>query len=72
MSSSIDQNKEQQNLQKLKDYLQKNATDSQNNLIVFQAGSGILSLSEGEGVGFRQAGIAAITGTRGGSFSNPY
>lgn len=36
-SGSIDRNKEQQNLQKLKKYLQDHATDSNGNLIVFQA-----------------------------------
>ena len=43
-SDKINDKKEKDNLKKLKDYLQKNATDSQNNLIVFQAGSGILNL----------------------------
>ena len=70
-SGSIDKNKEQQNLQKLKKYLQENATDSNGNLIVFQAGSGRLSLLNAPGAGFREAGIAQITGTRGGSFSRP-
>lgn len=68
-SGSIDKNKEQQNLQKLKKYLQDHATDSNGNLIVFQAGSGRLSLLNAPGAGFREAGIAAITGTRGGSLS---
>ena len=66
-----DKGKEQQNLQKLKKYLEDNATNSKKELIVFQAGSGILSLRNGPGAGFTQAGIAAITGTRGGSFSRP-
>lgn len=70
-SGSIDRNKEQQNLQKLKKYLQDHATDSNGNLIVFQAGSGRLSLLNAPGAGFREAGIAQITGTRGGSFSRP-
>ena len=70
-SGSIDKNKEQQNLQKLKKYLQDHATDSNGNLIVFQAGSGRLSLLNAPGAGFREAGIAQITGTRGGSFSRP-
>lgn len=70
-SSSIDKNKEQQNLQKLKNYLKDHATDSNGNLIVFQAGSGRLSLLNAPGAGFREAGIAQITGTRGGSFSRP-
>lgn len=70
-SGSIDRNKEQQNLQKLKDYLRTHATDSNGNLIVFQAGSGRLSLLNAPGAGFREAGIAQITGTRGGSFSRP-
>lgn len=64
--------KEAENLKKLKDYLQKNATDSNGNLIVFQAGSGKLSLFNApSGKGFNSAGIAAITGTRGGSVSRP-
>lgn len=62
---------EQQNLQNLKKYLQDHATDSNGNLIVFQAGSGRLSLLNAPGAGFREAGIANITGTRGGSFSRP-
>nr|WP_317403837.1 S6 family peptidase [uncultured Helicobacter sp.] len=64
---------EQQNLQKLKEYLKNNATDSNGNLIVFQAGSGRLNITNtpAGGRGFREAGIAAITGTRGGSFSRP-
>ncbi|WP_324725943.1 S6 family peptidase, partial [Helicobacter cinaedi] len=66
-----DKGKEQQNLQKLKKYLEDSATNSKKELIVFQAGSGILSLRNGPGAGFTQAGIAAITGTRGGSFSRP-
>lgn len=70
-SGNIDKNKEQQNLQKLKQYLQDHATDSNGNLIVFQAGSGRLSLLNAPGAGFREAGIAQITGTRGGSFSRP-
>lgn len=70
-SGSINKNKEQQNLQKLKKYLQDHATDSNGNLIVFQAGSGRLSLLNAPGAGFREAGIAQITGTRGGSFSRP-
>lgn len=70
-SGSIDKNKEQQNLAALKKYLQENATDSNGNLIVFQAGSGRLSLLNAPGAGFREAGIAQITGTRGGSFSRP-
>lgn len=70
-SGNIDKNKEQQNLQKLKKYLQDHATDSNSNLIVFQAGSGRLSLLNAPGAGFREAGIAQITGTRGGSFSRP-
>ncbi len=64
---------EQQNLEKLKEYLKNNATDSNGNLIVFQAGSGRLNITNTPvgGLGFREAGIAAITGTRGGSFSRP-
>ena len=64
---------EQQNLEKLKEYLKNNATDSNGNLIVFQAGSGRLNITNTPvgGRGFREAGIAAITGTRGGSFSRP-
>lgn len=62
---------EQKNLEKLKEYLKNNATDSNGNLIVFQAGSGRLSLLNAPGAGFREAGIANITGTRGGSFSRP-
>lgn len=64
---------EQQNLEKLKEYLKNNATDSKGNLIVFQAGSGRLNITNtpAGGLGFREAGIAAITGTRGGSFSRP-
>ena len=70
-SSNINKEKEQQNLQNLKKYLKDHATDSNDNLIVFQAGSGTLSLfSAPGGKGFNNAGIAAITGTRGGSFSN--
>ena len=64
-----DRAQEQQNLAALKDYLKKHATDSNGNLIVFQAGSGRLSLLNAPGAGFREAGIANITGTRGGSFS---
>lgn len=66
-----DRAQEQQNLAALKDYLKKHATDSNGNLIVFQAGSGRLSLLNAPGAGFREAGIANITGTRGGSFSRP-
>ena len=66
-----DRTQEQQNLAALKDYLKKHATDSNGNLIVFQAGSGRLSLLNAPGAGFREAGIANITGTRGGSFSRP-
>lgn len=64
---------EQKNLEKLKAYLKNNATDSNGNLIVFQAGSGRLNITNTPvgGLGFREAGIAAITGTRGGSFSRP-
>ncbi|MDL0081879.1 hypothetical protein NYG90_04180 [Helicobacter sp. XJK30-2] len=68
-ASSPNPAKEAENLKKLKDYLQKNATDSNGNLIVFQAGSGRLSLFNAPGGGFKEAGIAAITGTRGGSLS---
>ncbi len=68
-ASSPNPAKEAENLKKLKDYLQKNATDSNGNLIVFQAGSGRLSLFNAPGGGFKDAGIAAITGTRGGSLS---
>lgn len=68
-SSNIDKQKEQQNLQNLKKYLEEHATDSNGNLIIFQAGSGRLSLLNAPGAGFREAGIANITGTRGGSFS---
>ncbi|BDB65363.1 hypothetical protein T36_1839 [Helicobacter cinaedi] len=60
---------EAENLKKLKEYLEKNATDSNGNLIVFQAGSGRLSLLNAPGGGFKDAGIATITGTRGGSLS---
>lgn len=60
--------KEAENLKKLKEYLQKQK-DSNGNLIVFQAGSGRLSLFNAPGGGFKEAGIAAITGTRGGSLS---
>lgn len=66
-----DRAQEQQNLQNLKKYLKDYATDSNGNLIVFQAGSGRLSLLNAPGAGFREAGIANITGTRGGSFSRP-
>ena len=66
-----DRTQEQQNLAALKKYLQDHATDSNGNLIVFQAGSGRLSLLNAPGAGFREAGIANITGTRGGSFSRP-
>ena len=66
-----DRAQEQQNLAALKKYLQDHATDSNGNLIVFQAGSGRLSLLNAPGAGFREAGIANITGTRGGSFSRP-
>ena len=64
---------EQKNLEKLKAYLKNNATDSNGDLIVFQAGSGRLNITNtpAGGLGFREAGIAAITGTRGGSFSRP-
>lgn len=64
-----DRAQEQQNLQNLKKYLEEHATDSNGNLIIFQAGSGRLSLLNAPGAGFREAGIANITGTRGGSFS---
>ncbi|PKT76750.1 hypothetical protein BCM35_08045 [Helicobacter winghamensis] len=57
------------NLEKLKEYLKNNATDSNGNLLVFQAGSGTLSLLNAPGGGFSNGGIAAITGTRGGSLS---
>lgn len=66
-----DKAQEQQNLEALKKYLKEHATDSNGNLIVFQAGSGRLSLLNAPGAGFREAGIANITGTRGGSFSRP-
>ena len=66
-----DRTQEQQNLAALKDYLKKHATDSNGNLIVFQAGSGRLSLLNAPGGGFNSGGIAQITGTRGGSFSRP-
>ena len=66
-----DRTQEQQNLAALKKYLQDHATDSNGNLIIFQAGSGRLSLLNAPGAGFREAGIANITGTRGGSFSRP-
>ena len=64
---------EQKNLERLKEYLKNNATDSNGDLIVFQAGSGRLNITNTPvgGLGFREAGIAAITGTRGGSFSRP-
>lgn len=69
-ASSPNPAKEAENLKKLKEYLQKQK-DSNGNLIVFQAGSGRLSLLNAPGAGFREAGIAQITGTRGGSFSRP-
>lgn len=64
------QQREQANLEKLKAYLENNK-DSNGNLLVFQAGSGRLNLTNlpSGGIGFREAGIAAITGTRGGSLS---
>lgn len=68
-ASSPNPAKEAENLKKLKDYLKTHATDSNGNLIVFQAGSGRLSLFNAPGGGFKEAGIAAITGTRGGSLS---
>ena len=67
-ASSPNPAKEAENLKKLKEYLQKQK-DSNGNLIVFQAGSGRLSLFNAPGGGFKEAGIAAITGTRGGSLS---
>lgn len=67
-ASSPNLAKEAENLKKLKEYLQKQK-DSNGNLIVFQAGSGRLSLFNAPGGGFKEAGIAAITGTRGGSLS---
>ncbi|EEO24396.1 MULTISPECIES: S6 family peptidase [Helicobacter] len=69
-NSTNNPQQEAENLQKLKDYLEKNK-DSNGNLTIFQAGSGRLSLLNAPGVGFNGAGIAAITGTRGGSFSRP-
>ena len=69
-NSTNNPQQEADNLQKLKDYLEKNK-DSNGNLTIFQAGSGRLSLLNAPGVGFNGAGIAAITGTRGGSFSRP-
>lgn len=68
-ASRPDTEREAENLKKLKEYLEKNATDSNGNLIVFQAGSGRLSLFNAPGGGFKDAGIATITGTRGGSLS---
>lgn len=69
-NSTNNPQQEAENLQKLKDYLENNK-DSNGNLTIFQAGSGRLSLLNAPGVGFNGAGIAAITGTRGGSFSRP-
>lgn len=68
-ASNPNANLEAENLKKLKEYLEQNATDSKGNLIVFQAGSGRLSLLNAPGGGFKDAGIATITGTRGGSLS---
>ncbi len=68
-ASRPDTEREAENLKKLKEYLEQNATDSKGNLIVFQAGSGRLSLFNAPGGGFKDAGIATITGTRGGSLS---
>ena len=48
------------NLKKLKEYLEQNATDSKGNLIVFQAGSGRLSLFNAPGGGFTRAIIAPV------------
>ncbi|WP_295737591.1 S6 family peptidase [uncultured Helicobacter sp.] len=69
-NSTNDKAQEAENLQKLKEYLEKNK-DSNGNLTIFQAGSGRLSLINAPGGGFNNAGIAQITGTRGGSFSRP-
>lgn len=69
-NSTNDKAQEAENLQKLKEYLEKNK-DSNDNLTIFQAGSGRLSLLNAPGGGFNNAGIAQITGTRGGSFSRP-
>lgn len=69
-NSTNDKAQEAENLQKLKEYLEKNK-DSNGNLTIFQAGSGRLSLINAPGGGFKDAGIAQITGTRGGSFSRP-
>ncbi|WP_270972004.1 S6 family peptidase [Campylobacter upsaliensis] len=68
---SYSKDKEQKNLETLKKYLTDNATNNKGELIIFQAGSGILSLFNAPGNGFNRAGIAAISGTRGGSFSRP-
>ncbi|WP_324725941.1 S6 family peptidase, partial [Helicobacter cinaedi] len=68
-STSPNKDKEAKNLKKLKDYLRDDATNNKGDLIIFQAGSGTLSLYNAPGLGFNTAGIAAITGTRGGSFS---
>ena len=69
-SDKINKDKEVKNLEALKTYLKDNATNKNNELIIFQAGSGTLSLfSAPGGKGFNNAGIAAITGTRGGSVS---
>ena len=70
-SDKINDKKEKDNLKKLKDYLTQKATNKEGELIVFQAGSGRLNLTNTPpgGRGFREAGIAAITGTRGGSVS---
>lgn len=69
-NSTNDKAQEAENLAKLKEYLEKNK-DSNGNLTIFQAGSGRLSLINAPGGGFNNAGIAQITGTRGGSFSRP-
>ena len=68
-STNPNKDKEAKNLKKLKDYLRDDATNNKGDLIIFQAGSGTLSLYNAPGLGFNTAGIAAITGTRGGSFS---
>ncbi|ETD26834.1 S6 family peptidase [Helicobacter canis] len=69
-NASNNKEQEKQNLAKLQAYLESNK-DSNGNLLVFQAGSGRLSLLSAPGPGFRDAGIATISGTRGGSFSRP-
>lgn len=59
---------EKANIEALKNALQS-YKDENGNILVFQAGQGLLSITGGDGAGFRNQGINGYEGMRGGSVS---